>query len=66
MNKSYYKPFIYLNPLSYFVLTFQQLICYGAWPDAVPAVGAMILGLGIFLLGFSVFQRAKYVFFDYA
>ena len=60
------KPFIYLNPLSYFVLTFQQLICYGAWPDAVPAVGAVILGLGIFLLGFSVFQRAKYVFFDYA
>jgi lipopolysaccharide transport system permease protein len=27
------KPLIYLNPLSYFVLTFQQLICYGTWPD---------------------------------
>lgn len=60
------KIFIYINPLSYFVLTFQQLICYGAWPDIVPAFGAAVLGLGSFFLGFSVFQRAKYVFFDYA
>lgn len=60
------RPFLYLNPLSYFVLTFQQLICYGAWPDPVPAAGAIILGFGSFFVGFSVFQRAKYVFFDYA
>ncbi len=60
------KPFIYLNPLSYFVLTFQQLICYGTWPDLIPAMGAVLLGLGSFFAGFRVFQRAKYVFFDYA
>ena len=60
------KVIIYLNPLSYFVLTFQQLICYGTWPDVIPALGAVVLGLGSFFLGFSVFQRAKYVFFDYA
>jgi len=60
------KPLIYMNPLSYFVMTFQQLICYGALPGIVPATGAVILGLGSFLLGFSVFQRAKFVFFDYA
>ena len=60
------KPIIYLNPLSYFVLTFQQLICYGTWPDPFVAGGAAILGLGSFFAGFSVFQRAKYVFFDYA
>lgn len=60
------KPLIYLNPLSYFVLTFQQLICYGTWPDLVPATGAIVLGIGSFLIGFVVFQRAKYVFFDYA
>jgi lipopolysaccharide transport system permease protein len=59
------KPLIYLNPLSYFVLTFQQLICYGAWPDPVAASGSIILGLGSFFLGFYVFRRAKYVFFDY-
>lgn len=60
------KPIIYLNPLSYFVLTFQKLICYGTFPDPVVAGGAAILGIGSFLIGFSVFQRAKYVFFDYA
>lgn len=60
------KPIIYLNPLSYFVLTFQQLICYGTWPDPFAASGAVALGVGSFFLGFSVFQRAKYVFFDYA
>lgn len=57
---------IYLNPLSYFVLVFQNLICYGTLPDLIPALGATVLGLGVFLLGFCVFQRAKYVFFDYA
>lgn len=60
------KPLIYMNPLSYFVLTFQKLICYGTWPDGVAAGGAVILALVSFFGGFSVFQRAKYVFFDYA
>jgi len=60
------KPLIYLNPLSYFVVTFQQLICYGTWPDPVMAMGALILGLGGFIVGYSIFQRTKYVFFDYA
>jgi len=60
------KLIIYLNPLSYFVMTFQQLICYGTWPDPIAAGGAVVLGVGSFFVGFSVFQRAKYVFFDYA
>ena len=60
------RPLIYLNPLSYFVLTFQQLICYGTWPDPIIASGAVVLGVGSFLAGFAVFQRAKYAFFDYA
>ncbi|SRR5579883_335747 len=59
------KPIIYLNPLSYFVLTFQQLICYGTWPDPLAAGGAILLGIGSFFLGFIVFQKVKYVFFDY-
>lgn len=60
------KLIVYLNPLSYFVLTFQQLICFGTLPDPVPALGSVVLGLGSFFLGFSVFQKAKHVFFDYA
>ena len=60
------KPLVYLNPLSYFVLTFQKLICYGVWPDLIAAGGAVLLSLVSFFGGFYVFQRVKYVFFDYA
>lgn len=60
------KIFVYFNPLSYFVLTFQQLICYGTLPGPFPALGAVFLGLTSFFLGFNVFRRAKHVFFDYA
>ncbi|WP_306478052.1 ABC transporter permease [Methyloversatilis sp.] len=60
------KPVIYMNPLSYYVLSFQQLICYGTWPDPLVAAGAIFLSLGSFFTGFTVFQRAKHVFFDYA
>lgn len=57
---------IYLNPLSYFVLSFQQLIAYGTWPDLIVATSAICLALSSFFIGFAVFQRVKYVFFDYA
>ena len=57
---------IYLNPMSYFVLSFQQIIAYGTWPDLVPALGSLIFGLGGFILGFATFLKAKFVFFDYA
>lgn len=60
------QPLIYLNPLSYFVLVFQQLICYGALPHWFDAMGAVALGVGFFFAGFRLFRRAKHVFFDYA
>lgn len=60
------KFFIYANPLSYFVLSFQKLICYGTWPDPVAACGAAFLSIGSFLLGLILFQKVKHVFFDYA
>lgn len=60
------RPLVYFNPLSYFVLVFQRLICYGTLPDLFDAAGAAILGLGSFFFGYSLFRRAKHVFFDYA
>jgi len=57
---------IYLNPLSYFVLAFQQLIVYGSWPGLVSTLGSIGLSLSVFCLGFILFRRAKAVFFDYA
>lgn len=60
------KPIIYINPLSYFVLTFQALICYGTLPDPIIATVAIALGTVSFLCGFKIFQKSKHVFFDYA
>jgi len=60
------KPLIYMNPLSYFVLCFQSLICYGTWPPWHIACIAAFLGTFSFLAGLQIFQRVKYVFFDYA
>lgn len=57
---------IYFNPLSYFVLSFQQIIVYGVPPDPLISTVALGLGLGSFFLGFIVFQKAKSIFFDYA
>ena len=60
------KPLLYLNPLSYYVLSFQSLICYGEWPPLHIIAAATLLSLFSFLGGFAVFQKAKQIFFDYA
>ncbi|MGC6511931.1 MAG: ABC transporter permease [Parvibaculales bacterium] len=57
---------LYFNPLSYFVMTFQQIICYGAWPDPVNFIPCIVLGTVSFICGFHFFQKSKNVFFDYA
>jgi ABC-type polysaccharide/polyol phosphate export permease len=60
------KAVLWLNPLSYFVLSFQRLLCFGEMPSPAVFGGSILLGLGFFLAGFSLFQRGKRVFFDYA
>ena len=60
------KLILYLNPLSYFVLAFQQVIAYGTWPDFMLALSAFSLGVGGFLVGYALFLKIKFVFFDYA
>jgi lipopolysaccharide transport system permease protein len=57
---------LYLNPLSYFVLSFQQLILYGTYPDLGPFIGSIFFGLTGFVIGYIVFIKAKFTFFDYA
>lgn len=60
------KLLLYFNPLSYFVLSFQQVICYGAWPAASSVLPAAALAFASFFGGFWLFRRVKFVFFDYA
>ena len=59
------KMILYFNPMSYFVLCFQSGITYGSWPEAINLIGVTILGMGVFLLGFSSFTKGKPVFLDY-
>lgn len=57
---------IYLNPLSYFITGFQEILAYGR-PPSVSLFGAIIcLGLMSSCVGYWVFRRVKKVFFDYA
>ncbi|HUH83607.1 MAG TPA: ABC transporter permease [Stellaceae bacterium] len=59
-------PFIYCNPLSYFVIAFQNVIADDVLPRPIVVTGLLVLGLLALTLGFEVFRRAKQVFFDYA
>jgi lipopolysaccharide transport system permease protein len=57
---------VYINPLSYFILTFQDLIMYGRLPPAPVILAVLALSFGPYLVGFRLFQRAKHAFWDYA
>ncbi|WP_422022689.1 ABC transporter permease [Pyruvatibacter mobilis] len=66
MVPSALKFILYLNPMSYFVFSFQSLICYGEFPEVWHLIVILALALVSFMSGFIFFQRTKRVFFDYA
>ena len=57
---------IYFNPLSYFILCFQRIICYGQWPALGVFSIAVALASISFFGGYWFFRKAKFAFFDYA
>ena len=57
---------IYANPLSYYVLSFQDLVCYGRVPPLSYLTAVITLAFASFGFGAWFFKRTKYVFFDYA
>lgn len=60
------KALMYLNPLYYFVVAYQDLIVFNRLPE--PWLMGVCAGLSLFSFccGFWVFQRAKRAFYDYA
>jgi lipopolysaccharide transport system permease protein len=60
------KLLVYLNPVSYFVLTCQSLVAAGTLPPAKVVLVMAALSVGAFLIGFRLFQRGKLAFWDYA
>jgi len=57
---------VFMNPLSYFVIGFHEVIVFGRPPSAVILTCIMGFGLISCSAGFWVFQRAKRVMLDYA
>jgi lipopolysaccharide transport system permease protein len=57
---------IYLNPFSYFVLAFHDLIVFNRVPGPGVTAACAVLGITSFCLGYSIFRRVKPIFLDYA
>ena len=57
---------VYLNPVSYIVFAFHDLIVFGRAPSVTTGAIMVALALLSYGVGFWIFQRAKKVFFDYA
>jgi len=59
------QPIIYMNPLSYYVIPFQEVIAYDIWPDPRIFIVTFLISISTFFLGIKIFQKTKVVFFDY-
>lgn len=66
MIPSSLKMIIYANPLSYYVLCYQNIILMGKLPSLSIITVCIAQSFFVFSLGFWVFQRTKKLFFDYA
>jgi lipopolysaccharide transport system permease protein len=56
---------IYLNPLAYFVLTYQRLLVLGQLPDLTTGLLLVGVSLGLFFFGGYFFSRTKRAMIDY-
>lgn len=56
---------ILINPLTYFVLPFQSVICYDRWPDMQIFGGMVVLSLSAFFFGLNRFGRFKHAVADH-
>lgn len=60
------KALLYLNPLSWFVFCFQDLLAFGRMPQALALAMVAAMALASFSAGFLFFRKTRHVFFDYA
>ena len=59
-------PLVWLNPVAYFVMSYQRLIVMDALPSWHLLAGAVAFALASFFGGHYLFRRAKRVMVDYA
>jgi len=56
---------LYVNPLAYYVLTYQRLLVLGQLPDALTSVLLVTVSIGLFVVGGWFFAKTKSVMIDY-
>jgi lipopolysaccharide transport system permease protein len=60
------KALIYVNPLSYYVISFQYLVILNRLPEPQILIPMLVMSFVIFVLGYNTVRRAKGAFYDYA
>lgn len=58
------RPFMGINPLYYIIISHQECLMFGRFPQGMVFWGLMILAVVFFFLGFGFFRRMKRVFAD--
>ncbi len=56
---------IYLNPLSYFIIPYQELLIFGRMPSADILCGTVLLSTITFFSGYRFFMRMRNTMVDY-
>ena len=54
----------YLNPLTYFIMMYQNILIYRTLPSAVNIFAVIVLTMTTLLIGFKVFRKLKEGFAD--
>lgn len=57
--------FIAVNPLAYFVTTYQQILIFGQWPGLLNSIVLVVMSVTLFALGGYFFARSKRALIDY-
>jgi homopolymeric O-antigen transport system permease protein len=60
------RPFMGINPLYYFIVTYQGVLMLGRLPPWSVLLAVFLLGILVFSVGFWFFTRLKLVLVDYA
>lgn len=56
---SLFKPILYLNPFSYFIWCYQDLLYFGRFEHPEAWIVMIFLSLGTFILGYKIFRMTK-------
>jgi lipopolysaccharide transport system permease protein len=57
-----FRPFLYLNPFSYLIWCYQDLLYYGRLEHRVAWIAFPLMSIGVFVLGYRFFRKLRPMF----